>query len=184
MDITVTELQTTTYCNSIAIRVGPSPSTVQSKSGAPMRTITVPRSALAVLTALLLGCADQPTVTVDEPTTPEPTGPHAAVYATLTADQNDALIGASSPVADSVELHETTVENGVASMAELDEIPLPEGESVILQPGGLHLMLLEPEPLQQGDRLAITLEFAEADAMEVEVPVVATADMPDHHDDH
>ena len=61
----------------------------------------------------------------------------------------------ASPDFESVELHETTVENGVARMRALPELEIPGGGTVILQRGGKHLMLMRPT----GASDTVTLQF-------------------------
>jgi len=73
-------------------------------------------------------------------------------------------------------------------MRQVESIVLPAGTSVILKPGGYHVMLLDlVDPLKEGDLLNLTLVFEKAGAIEVEAtiePVGATGphgftDQPD-----
>lgn len=41
-----------------------------------------------------------------------------------------------------VSLHQSSIENGVSRMRELKSVQLAAGETLLLQPGGLHLMLM------------------------------------------
>ena len=60
----------------------------------------------------------------------------------------------------------------VMTMVEVGKVDLPAGETVSLEPGGLHIMLLElPEPLEAGDTFDITLDFETADDQVVTVTV-------------
>jgi len=62
----------------------------------------------------------------------------------------------------------------VMRMREVDAIELPAGETTALQPGGLHIMLLELEsPLVEGDTFPLTLTLEGAGAVELEVQVEA-----------
>lgn len=55
-------------------------------------------------------------------------------------------------------------------------LPLPAGETVTLQPGGYHVMLLDiAEPLEEGDEIELTLDFENADDMTLTVEVAASA---------
>ncbi|MFX5085066.1 copper chaperone PCu(A)C, partial [Acinetobacter baumannii] len=57
----------------------------------------------------------------------------------------DRLVGAETPAARSVEIHEQRMEDGVMRMRPLPGgVPLPPGETVTLGPGGTHLMLVGP----------------------------------------
>src|SRR5664280_1343467 len=75
-------------------------------------------SAAALLLVALPLAARAQTVTVQQPWA-RATAPHAqtgAAYATLIADIPDRLTGASSPVAATVQVHETIQDNGVMRM--------------------------------------------------------------------
>ena len=66
------------------------------------------------------------------------------------------IVSASSPAYASVELHESKMVEGVNRMRAVSELRIaPEGAAV-LQPGGLHLMLMKPKAtLKPGSRVAI-----------------------------
>jgi copper(I)-binding protein len=101
--------------------------------------------------------------------------------------EEDALTGAETPVAAEVQFHQTKIENSVAKMRRLKEVKLPPGEKVLFAPGGLHLMLIGlKEPLQDGGRIPLTLHFAKAGDIKVEVHVQKAASTNDElgHDHH
>ena len=54
------------------------------------------------------------------------------------------FISFSSPSFGDVSLHKTEQVDGVSKMREVHELPVPAGESVKLEPGGYHLMLMMP----------------------------------------
>ena len=57
-----------------------------------------------------------------------------------------------------------------------DGLPIEAGASVVLSPGGAHLMLLGLEQaLRAGEDLLLTLEFDKAGAVDVMVPISANA---------
>jgi periplasmic copper chaperone A len=65
---------------------------------------------------------------------------------------------------------------GMMTMREVDEIPIPAGATVILEPGGYHVMLLDlAEPLTVGDTIEVTLTFAGAGEIVVEAEIRDTA---------
>lgn len=100
-------------------------------------------------------------------------GDHSAVYMTITneGDADDTLVAASAPMA-VTELHESMEHDHVISMEHVHEIPIPAGETVTLEPGGLHIMLMDlTEELAPGDTFDLTLTFAEAGEVTVEVTV-------------
>ncbi len=94
-------------------------------------------------------------------------------YMTLTASADDRLVSVSSPRAGRVEIHESQLENGMMMMRELrDGMPLPAGQTVALQPGGNHIMLLAVEqPMVAGQTVPLTLTFEKAGEREVSAPV-------------
>ena len=106
----------------------------------------------------------------------------AAAYLTLTSGSAaDRLLGATTPAARAVEIHTHVAENGMHRMVPLAELPLPPDEAVRLEPGALHLMLIDlAAPLEAGARVTLSLRFAAAETLEPEVPVVdARAASPD-----
>ena len=98
----------------------------------------------------------------------------AAAYLTITSSGTaDRLLGATTPVAGAVEIHTHVAEAGLQRMVRLEELTLPAGESVRLEPGGLHLMLTDiAPPLAPGMSVAFALRFATAGTVEIEIPVV------------
>lgn len=106
-----------------------------------------------------------------------------AVYMTIDNKSGaaDRLTGASSAVADKVQIHETKVENGVMQMREISGgLPIPAGGSVVLKPGSYHVMLTGlKKPLTAGATLPLTLTFEKAGNISVSVPVQAMGAMQD-----
>lgn len=89
-------------------------------------------------------------------------------------DFDEVLIGAASDVAERVELH-THVQDaaGVMRMVEVEGgIAMAPDETVMLERGGLHVMLLGlTRPLENGDSFSLTLEFQNSDPITIEVTV-------------
>jgi copper(I)-binding protein len=90
-----------------------------------------------------------------------------------TGDAPDRLIGASSPIASQVEIHEMRMDNGVMVMRPAaDGITIPAGGSVTLAPGGFHIMFMQlKEGLAEGDAVTVELSFEHAGNIEVVFPV-------------
>ncbi len=67
----------------------------------------------------------------------------------------------NSPQFDSVSLHETIIDSdGMSHMQEIHQLVLQPGESVVLEPGGKHLMLMGLCPDQSIiDSESITIQF-------------------------
>lgn len=87
----------------------------------------------------------------------------------------DRLVGASTPVAKSVEIHTMTLDGNVMRMREAGSIELKPASRVEMRPGeGYHLMLMGLQrPLKAGESFSITLQFEKAGKIEVNVPVQA-----------
>jgi periplasmic copper chaperone A len=91
----------------------------------------------------------------------------------------DRLVSASSPAAQTVELHETVDDNGVMKMEPRPEgWEIPAGGTLELKPGGKHIMLIGlTAPLEAGKKIQMTLYFEKAGAQTIEVPVQAMSGM-------
>ena len=94
-------------------------------------------------------------------------------------DADDALVAASSPIAGVVELHLSSMDDeGMMSMNQVTEIPVPAHADAELKPGSYHLMLIDLlEPLTEGVEVELNLEFMTAEPQTVIAPVMAGAPM-------
>ena len=110
---------------------------------------------------------------------------------TNTGNSDDTLINVRVDEIPRIELHlSATDENGVATMTKQDGgIPLPAGETVMLMPGGLHVMFmgLGGDPFEIGEQISATLVFENAGEIDVAFDVEARS-ASDHsgmkHGDH
>jgi len=117
-----------------------------------------------------------------------------AAYMDITSSEGDQLVGVSVPasIAARAEIHEMVpadvpmddsmdesmddgemdMDMGAMVMQQIMALDLPAGKTVSLEPGGYHVMLIDlAEPLAEGDTFNVTLDFAEADDLTVEVVV-------------
>jgi copper(I)-binding protein len=84
----------------------------------------------------------------------------------------DVLKSARTPRAKSVELHTMSKDGGMMRMRELHEVPLPPQRTTLFGPSGMHIMLVDPDPpLRQGDTFPLTLTFARAGTVTIDVEV-------------
>lgn len=68
------------------------------------------------------------------------------------------LVGGSSPVAASVEVHEMSMTDGVMRMRAIPALNLPAGKAVTLKPGSYHVMLMGLKaPVNAGDVVPVAL---------------------------
>ncbi|MEK1890844.1 MAG: copper chaperone PCu(A)C [Phyllobacterium sp.] len=98
-------------------------------------------------------------------------------YVTITngSKEADRLIGGSSPIAARIEVHEMKMDGNVMQMRQLkDGLEIPAGETVKLAPGNIHLMMMGlKSPLKEGEMVPVTLEFAKAGKVELQLMVGA-----------
>ncbi|HWV95662.1 MAG TPA: copper chaperone PCu(A)C [Xanthobacteraceae bacterium] len=85
----------------------------------------------------------------------------------------DRLIGGSTPVAGKLEVHEMSVTDGVMKMHPVaGGLAVEPGKTVKLAPGGYHLMMMElKQPLKQGEKVPVTLQFEKAGKVDVSLNV-------------
>jgi copper(I)-binding protein len=103
-----------------------------------------------------------------------PGQPNSAAFLTLSNgdDADHALVAGRSDAAQTVELHTHIVDEGVMRMRRIERIDVPAGREQVLEPGGLHIMLIGLErQLQAGDEVSLTLEFEDGSSIELQAPV-------------
>ena len=118
--------------------------------------------------------ADGPSIRVEEPFA-RASMPNGAIYLKLVNDgaAPEVLLRAETEVAEATELHETKMDdNDVMRMSPVEQIELPAGGSVALEPGGKHVMLMGlREGLAAGDTIELTLVFEQAGPLTLQVEV-------------
>lgn len=103
---------------------------------------------------------------------PRPGMQMTAGYLTLSNNSRQAITitRVTSGEFESVELHESVIEDDVARMYPLGDLTVPAGQSVVFEPGGKHLMLMRPT----GDNDSVVLEFYAGDSVVLTVDVALT----------
>ncbi len=88
-------------------------------------------------------------------------------------DTDDTLLSASSPISRTAQIHATSLEDGVMKMRQVDGgVVVPAGGTVTFKPGGYHIMLMDlTSPLEEGQRISLTLRFAKAGQVDVQALV-------------
>jgi copper(I)-binding protein len=96
-------------------------------------------------------------------TAPMPGRQMSAGYLSLTNNTDEAIriSRVVSPQFETVEIHESLLEDGVAKMRRIAELSIPPNSTVSLARGGKHLMLMRPN----GNIDVVTLNFYSGDAM-------------------
>ena len=96
------------------------------------------------------------------------------MFARITSAAGGRLVAASSPVAGLVEIHEMKMDGNMMRMRAMPALELPAGKTVMLEPGGYHLMLLElKQPLEPGASVPVTLVVEEAGGKRANIVVSA-----------
>jgi hypothetical protein len=100
----------------------------------------------------------------------------SGAFLTVESKQAARLVGASSPVAGHVEMHQMEMTGQTMKMHAVDAIDLPAGAKVDLARAGYHLMLLElKQQLKEGTTVPVTLTVEDAahkrSSVVVDVPV-------------
>lgn len=102
-----------------------------------------------------------------------PGAPTTAAFFTLRAGGAGATLSAArSPVAETVELHDHVMADGVARMRPIPSVEVPPNGTVSLAPGGKHVMLIGlAGPLEAGSEVPLTLAFADGSETTLTLPV-------------
>ncbi len=134
----------------------------------------------AAFAAALFACGASAQTTVKDPWVRGTVAQQKAtgLFAQITSTAGGRIVGASSPVAGVVEIHEMAMEGSVMRMRAVTALELPAGKAVELKPGGYHVMLLDlKQQLKAGDTVAVTLVVEGKDGkrenVEVKAPVKA-----------
>lgn len=120
-----------------------------------------------------------------------PQAPASAAFMQISNHNASAvkLIGAESDAAELVELHTHSNDNGVMRMRKVSDINIPSHGTVSLQPGGFHIMLINPKTaFKAGNHINLTLKFSNGEKQSMQVPIKSMQAMmnnQNHHDhDH
>jgi hypothetical protein len=109
-------------------------------------------------------------------------GADSAAYLTITNGQlqDDTLAGASSAVATSASIHQTTTDDsGMTGMQPATTVVIRAGQTLVMQPGGYHVMLAGlTQPLTVGSTFQLTLTFEKTGPVSVTVEVRASDAAP------
>ena len=86
----------------------------------------------------------------------------------------DRLVGAASPAAGMVEIHEMVMDGNVMKMHAVKGVELKPGATVELRPGGYHVMLEDlKQQLKEGEQIPLVLTFEKAGTLEIRINVGA-----------
>ncbi|MBT8143962.1 MAG: copper chaperone PCu(A)C [Gammaproteobacteria bacterium] len=136
------------------------------------------RTCLLSIILMLTGCAPRPAIEVTGAWVRQPP-PHTSAtagYLQLTNNSGDTVVlaGARSPHYGRVMIHRTTTADGVTTMRHATPLRVGDSETVVFEPGGLHVMLMQPRhSITDGDEVVFELLFAEREPLTVTAVVRA-----------
>lgn len=116
-----------------------------------------------------------------------PTATVLAGYMTLenVSNQKVVLTAVSSQDFEKVEIHETVIKEDKVSMVAHETLIIPVKETIILKPGGFHLMLIGAKrPLKVGDKAEIALKFQDDSVQLVDMAVKKRSAEAEHQHHH
>ena len=136
---------------------------------------------LKVLTAsLLIACSTLYAQTVEvkdawvRATVPQQKATGA--FMRLTSNSDMRLVGADSPLASVVEIHEMIMDGNVMKMNAVPGVDLPAGKTVELKPGGYHVMLMGlKQRVKDGDEVPVSIVVEAADGARQTIELKAHA---------
>jgi copper(I)-binding protein len=145
----------------------------------------------SLLMIALLGLAASPAasadfaakgLTIGHPwTRPAGQGGTGAGYLTIanTGKAADVLIGVETPAARSASVHRSAMAGEVMTMRPMAALAIAPGQTVSLQPGGDHIMMVGlTRALSQGEKIPVTLVFQKAGRIQIALLVETTGPAP------
>ncbi|MDP3538955.1 MAG: copper chaperone PCu(A)C [Azonexus sp.] len=151
-----------------------------------MKKLSLLAAALIFSTGVLAAAADQ--ISVQEPYVrlAPPNAPATGAFMVIknNGDKDVKVLKADNPASKVTELHTHLNEGGVMKMRPVAAIDVKAKGEAVLQPGGLHVMLIDLKaPMKEGDIVPITLTFDDGSSKKVDAKVVrpVAAGMPMQH---
>lgn len=162
------------------------------------RTLIPCGLAAALLSAQIAGAQNQPMhghgdmaaatigeLVIENPWARESVTPTGAAYLVIRnqGDTGDRLIGVSSDVAETVQIHESQMQDGVMRMRPVEAVDVPAHGAAMLEPGGIHVMLIGLKaPLEEGQSFTLTLTFEHAGEVEIMTMIEDIGHRGESHD--
>lgn len=132
--------------------------------------------ALAMASGILFAAPTWADVKVDGPWVRGTTASQktTGAFMTLISSGDAALVAATSPAAGIVEIHEMRMDGSSMRMRQVDELTLPAGKRVELNPGGYHIMLMDlRQQMRAGTKVPLLLKIRNREGTLSEVAVTA-----------
>ncbi len=69
---------------------------------------------------------------------------------------------------DQIEIHSSFIEDGISSMRKIDSLRIPENSEVKLDPGGYHLMMMNPKKeIKEGNLVELIIYYKTVDRIKI-----------------
>ncbi len=109
---------------------------------------------------------------------------NGAAYLTIKGGAiGDELVSVETENAMHAQLHGNKMENNVMIMFKVDGLEVPANAMTMLKPGGYHIMLMKlKHALKKGESFPMTLHFAKAGKVTVEVNIMGVGAKGNSHD--
>lgn len=108
----------------------------------------------------------------------------SGAFMKLTASTDSKLLEVQSPVAKTVQIHQSSMKDDVMRMQQVNSVALPAGQPVVLDSSGYHVMLIDlTAQVKEGDNVPLTLIVEDGKGVRQSIAVQATAralNAPDH----
>ncbi|MDE0201028.1 MAG: copper chaperone PCu(A)C [Rhodospirillaceae bacterium] len=148
-----------------------------------LKVLAAALGALAVLgTAIPAQAHEEKTgdITIVHPwSRPAAQGQNSVIYLEIRnrGAADDRLVAVGTPLANKVELHRSTLEDGVHRMEAVESIVVPAGGTVKLAPGGLHVMLVDLKfMLMEEETIPVSFTFERSGTVTTGVEVQGGGD--------
>ncbi|MFS2067775.1 copper chaperone PCu(A)C [Pseudomonas sp. CT11-2] len=111
-------------------------------------------------------------------------GQHSTgAFMTVQADSDSKLLSVQSPVANTVQIHQSSMKDDVMSMSQVESVALPAGQPVSFDPHGYHIMLMDlTAQVKEGDKVPLTLTVENAKGEKETITVDAETQALGMHD--
>jgi len=108
----------------------------------------------------------------------------AAFLSIKNSGQSDrVLLSVETDGFEKVEMHKTEVHGKMTHMVPQKELIVPAGETVMLEPGGYHLMLMRPaRSFSAGDEISLKFRFKDGEIVDLKAIVRKVSMGMDGHD--
>lgn len=118
-----------------------------------------------------------------------PGQPATGAFMHITSTTDSKLVGVSSPVAKTVQIHQMSMKGDVMNMQQVHSVELPAGKTVVFDSNGYHVMFMGlAAQVKEGDQVPVTLTVQDdkgaRQSIEVQAPARALTAQDHSHSGH